>query len=420
MTDRGSTPGRTLATCFGRHLADWLPVARRLRARAVPCGRAIVRGFLRRGEPPAPAAVRRGSRRCGPSSRSSRNIAFFTFREAVGGFIVRLRRAGVTRQRSCSPVGACSFHGRDAVRDRRRRHSDHRVRADHEQLVRRDRDDVRRSSSPRSSCFFPVLVNMTLRAHVGPGRVDRADALLRSRRSRRSFGGCGIPYSLPYLFTALKKSRGVLAMIGAIVGDYFGGAPGGALESRSGARSGSSPSRRRGPAIVAGERARQRVLRLGRAARAAHDELAPVGATDGLVMRGVASERGKQMQARRRWFWLGVLLARSRLRGDAAAAATTRRATRARAATPDKVTLQLKWVTQAQFAGYYAAEEQGYYSDEGLDVTISAGRAGHRPGAGRPRQSGGVRDRLARQPSRDARPGRRDRQHRTGLHAVAA
>jgi NitT/TauT family transport system substrate-binding protein len=37
------------------------------------------------------------------------------------------------------------------------------------------------------------------------------------------------------------------------------------------------------------------------------------------------------------------------------------------------VTLQLKWVTQAQFAGYYAALEQGYYDEEGLDVTIRPG-----------------------------------------------
>lgn len=35
-----------------------------------------------------------------------------------------------------------------------------------------------------------------------------------------------------------------------------------------------------------------------------------------------------------------------------------------------KVTLQLQWVPQAQFAGYYAALDQGYYKDEGLDVTI--------------------------------------------------
>jgi NitT/TauT family transport system substrate-binding protein len=37
------------------------------------------------------------------------------------------------------------------------------------------------------------------------------------------------------------------------------------------------------------------------------------------------------------------------------------------------VTLQLKWVTQGQFAGYYAALEQGYYEDEGLNVTIKPG-----------------------------------------------
>ncbi|WP_198167914.1 ABC transporter substrate-binding protein [Ketogulonicigenium robustum] len=39
----------------------------------------------------------------------------------------------------------------------------------------------------------------------------------------------------------------------------------------------------------------------------------------------------------------------------------------------DALTLQLKWVTQAQFAGYYVALEKGYYSDENLDVTILPG-----------------------------------------------
>ena len=41
--------------------------------------------------------------------------------------------------------------------------------------------------------------------------------------------------------------------------------------------------------------------------------------------------------------------------------------------TPDKVTIQLKWVTQAQFAGYYAAQDQGYYKDECLVVAIRPG-----------------------------------------------
>ncbi len=39
----------------------------------------------------------------------------------------------------------------------------------------------------------------------------------------------------------------------------------------------------------------------------------------------------------------------------------------------DKVTIQLKWVTQAQFAGYYVAAAKGYYKDAGLDVTINPG-----------------------------------------------
>lgn len=37
------------------------------------------------------------------------------------------------------------------------------------------------------------------------------------------------------------------------------------------------------------------------------------------------------------------------------------------------INLQLQWFAQAQFAGYYAAVEQGFYEDEGLDVTILEG-----------------------------------------------
>jgi NitT/TauT family transport system substrate-binding protein len=39
----------------------------------------------------------------------------------------------------------------------------------------------------------------------------------------------------------------------------------------------------------------------------------------------------------------------------------------------DEVVLQLKWVTQGQFAGYYVAEEKGFYEEEGLDVEIKPG-----------------------------------------------
>ena len=43
------------------------------------------------------------------------------------------------------------------------------------------------------------------------------------------------------------------------------------------------------------------------------------------------------------------------------------------ASAADKVTIQLKWVTQAQFAGYYVAKAKGIYKDAGLDVTINPG-----------------------------------------------
>ena len=70
-------------------------------------------------------------------------------------------------------------------------------------------------------CFFPVLVN-TLRGltSVRPESLE----LMRSYAApqRVVFGRLRIPNSLPFVFTALKIAS-VLAMIGAVVGDYFGG-----------------------------------------------------------------------------------------------------------------------------------------------------------------------------------------------------
>ncbi|MFT5706166.1 MAG: ABC-type nitrate/sulfonate/bicarbonate transport system substrate-binding protein, partial [Oceanospirillaceae bacterium] len=45
----------------------------------------------------------------------------------------------------------------------------------------------------------------------------------------------------------------------------------------------------------------------------------------------------------------------------------------------DKVKLQLKYLHQFQFAGYYAALEQGYYKTAGLDVEIVEGQIGDEP-----------------------------------------
>ncbi|MBO6902398.1 MAG: ABC transporter substrate-binding protein [Rhizobiaceae bacterium] len=45
----------------------------------------------------------------------------------------------------------------------------------------------------------------------------------------------------------------------------------------------------------------------------------------------------------------------------------------AQALAADEVTLQLKWVAQAQFAGYFVAKDKGFYEEEDLDVTIKPG-----------------------------------------------
>lgn len=45
----------------------------------------------------------------------------------------------------------------------------------------------------------------------------------------------------------------------------------------------------------------------------------------------------------------------------------------------DKIVLQLKWVPQAQFAGYFTALEKGFYEDENIEVEIKSGGVGINP-----------------------------------------
>src|SRR5918996_3392090 len=88
-------------------------------------------------------------------------------------------------------------------------------------------------------------------------------------------------------------------------------------------------------------------------------------------------QKGEGWMTRAKWFWPAALLVAALLAvvgcggddddGGAAGGTGTE------AAELQPVTVQLKWVTQAQFAGYYAALDQGYYEDEGLDVTIRPG-----------------------------------------------
>jgi NitT/TauT family transport system permease protein len=70
-------------------------------------------------------------------------------------------------------------------------------------------------------CFFPVMVN-TLRGltSVRPESIELMHSYAAGQRD--IFRRVRIPNSLPYMFAGLKVAT-VLAMIGAIVGDYFGG-----------------------------------------------------------------------------------------------------------------------------------------------------------------------------------------------------
>jgi NitT/TauT family transport system substrate-binding protein len=70
----------------------------------------------------------------------------------------------------------------------------------------------------------------------------------------------------------------------------------------------------------------------------------------------------------RKWVVGALLLAAV---AASAAAGTSTRASAAPKLT--KITLQLKWVPQAQFAGYYAASLKGFYKAAGLDVTLKNG-----------------------------------------------
>ena len=75
---------------------------------------------------------------------------------------------------------------------------------------------------------------------------------------------------------------------------------------------------------------------------------------------------------KRRYWVVASLVAMAAIASVVVGAATNAGASR-KSHKLTKVTLQLKWVTQAQFAGYYAAKAKGYYKAQGLDVTIKPG-----------------------------------------------
>jgi len=75
---------------------------------------------------------------------------------------------------------------------------------------------------------------------------------------------------------------------------------------------------------------------------------------------------------RHRRYWVGALAALV-IGGGVLATVSTAATSSHGSQKLTKLTFQLKWVTQAQFAGYYAADAKGYYKKAGLDVNIRVG-----------------------------------------------
>ncbi len=85
------------------------------------------------------------------------------------------------------------------------------------------------------------------------------------------------------------------------------------------------------------------------------------------------------------WRWIATFVLVLAMAGTACSSETTTSATTATTATTaptgggeeceqvDEIKLQLQWFIQAQFAGYFAAQDKGFYADQCLDVTIVEG-----------------------------------------------
>ena len=246
--------------------------------------------------------------------------------------------------------------------------------------------------------FFPVMINVTRGlSQVEPSALE----LMRSYAASEwtVLRKVRIPNALPFFLTALKVAT-TLALIGAVVGEYFGGSstvlgrvvvadpPRHSASTSRGRPSSWRPSRgwpptsrwprwngcssrgtRRSAGSSQGDRARLKWAPV--AAPTAYNP--PNWKRGHLVPR--APGRGEvSMKASR--IWLGAasagLLILSACTGTGSSSTASSSASGGGGElTP--VSLQLQWAPQAQFAGYFAAVEQGYYEAQGLDVEIIDG-----------------------------------------------
>ena len=200
--------------------------------------------------------------------------------------------------------------------------------------------------------FFPMLVN-TVSGLAASSAMERDLMRTYAAGYWQTLFKLRVPQALPFIFNALKINS-TLALIGAIVAEFFGT-----------------------PIVGMGFRISTEVGRLN--VDMVWAEIAVAAAAGSLFYFALT------VIERLVTFLAPVLPPVSRdpfldqedhmqfkpLAAGMCALALAALSTASHA--NDEVTLQLKWVTQAQFAGYYVALENGYYEEAGLDVTIKPG-----------------------------------------------
>jgi NitT/TauT family transport system permease protein len=208
---RGAVVGRV-----GRRLLDWVPAVVVLVVVLVVWQESIAVFHIKKFLAPQPTAI---ASTFWTNRHELLSAGWFTFQEALGGFAIgsslgllvavvlarwrRLARALMPYMIAANAIPIIAFAP----------------------IMNAWFDPFSKGSKMAIAavlCFFPVLVN-SLRGltSVRPESIE----LMRSYGAGEleTFRRVRIPTALPFIFTALKIAT-VLAMIGAIVGEYFGGA----------------------------------------------------------------------------------------------------------------------------------------------------------------------------------------------------
>jgi NitT/TauT family transport system permease protein len=203
---------------FGRQLGDWVPAAAVL-VLGILLWEGIVRGFdIENFLLPPPSEI---AQTLWDDRSELWSAAFFTFREALGGYVIgcsvgflaalvlaRWRLLAMAVMPYAIAAGAVPIIAFAPITN----------------AWFGVTGMTSKIAIAAVLCFFPVMVNtMKGLTSVPASSIE----LMRSYAASEFtvFRRVRLPNSLPYVFSGLKVAT-VLAMIGAIVGDYFGGAPG--------------------------------------------------------------------------------------------------------------------------------------------------------------------------------------------------